>query len=107
MLAPHILFNSYSSLVPVQPVSGVSMLAPHILFNSYSSLVPVQPVSGVINKDCTEAECLYSSQCRCLSRDTDLQSCEGTGACELPTCHQPPPALQPVPPLHQIGPVHK
>ena len=34
------------------------MLAPHMLFNSYSSLVPVQPVSGVINKDWTEAETL-------------------------------------------------
>ena len=56
------------------------MLAPHIKFISYSSLVPVQPVSGAINKDCSEAECLYSSQCGSLSRDTDLQSCEGTGA---------------------------
>ena len=48
------------------------MLAPHVLFNNYSSLVPVQPGPGVINKDCTEAECLYSSQYRCLSKDNDL-----------------------------------
>ena len=48
------------------------MLAPHNLFNNRSSFVPVQPVSGVINKDCTEAECSYSSQCGYLSGDTDL-----------------------------------
>ena len=53
----------------------------------------IQPVSGVINKDCTEAECLYSYQCECLSRDTVLQSCEGTGASVLSTHHQPPPSI--------------
>ena len=56
------------------------MLAPHMKFTSYSSLVPVQSVSGVIRKDCTEVECLYPSQCGYLSSDTDLQSYEGTGA---------------------------
>ena len=65
------------------------MLALHMLFNSYSSLVPVQPVSGVINKDCTEAECLYSYQ----FQHRHLWSCKGTGACEPPTCHQPPPSI--------------
>ena len=49
-------------------------LAPPKEFIHNSSLIPVQPVSGVINKDCTEAECFYSSQCGCLSGDTDLQS---------------------------------
>ena len=58
------------------------MSAPYGLFGDYSSLVPIQPVSGVINKDCTEAECLYSSQCRYLSRDTGLQ-CRAVKVLEL------------------------
>ena len=69
-------------------------------FINYSSLIPVQPVSGLINKDCTKAVCLYSSQCRYLSRDTVLQKCKGTGVlCEL-SLHQLP-ALQPVTPSLQ------
>ena len=79
------------------------MSAPHMLFSNYSSLAPAQPVSGVINKDCLEAECLYSSQCGCHSGGTDLLGCEGTAACELPTHHQP----HPLTPLPQLGPVHK
>ena len=29
-----------------------------------------KPVLGVINKDCTKAECLHSSQTKCLSKGT-------------------------------------
>ena len=42
-----------------------------------------QPVSGVINKDCIQAECLYSSQIQHIN-------CKGTGASWLPTHHQLP-----------------
>ena len=61
----------------------------HPLFSKPFVICFFQPVSGVINKDCTEAEYLYSSQCECLSEDTVLQSCEGTGASKLTPHHQP------------------
>ena len=44
-----------------------------------------QPVLGVINEDCIQAECLYSSQTKCFSRDTQQLNCKGTGANQLPT----------------------
>ena len=43
---------------------------PHSVFH--------QPVLGVINKDCIQAECLYSSQIQ-------HPNCEGTGVPQLPT----------------------
>ena len=103
-LAPQYMLKAETVIVhslDLMEATGASMVGPH---NSYTSLVPVQPVSGVINKDCTEAECLYSSQCWCLSGDTDLQSCE---AFELSTHNQPHSASQPVTPLCQIYPVHE
>ena len=45
---------------------------------------------GVSIKGCTEAVCLYSSQCECLSGDTVLLSCKGTGV----QCEPPPLFLQ-------------
>ena len=57
---------------------GVFTPPPHSVFH--------QPVLGVINKDCIQAECLYSSQIQHLN-------CEGTGACQLPTQHQLPTLL--------------
>ena len=46
--------------------------------NSQSQLY--QPVPGVINKDCIQAECLYSSQIQ-------HPNCEGTEAVRLPPHH--------------------
>ena len=81
------------SLVLMEAYWSINASCPTYCSIVIHHLFHVQPVSGVINKDCTEAECLYSSQCGCLKGDTDLWSCEGTGACELPTHHQPPPSI--------------
>ena len=54
-----------------------------------------KPVSGVTNKDCTEAVCLYSSQCKYLYRGYCLVELRRYWSQSwLPPHHQPSPALQ-------------
>ena len=55
------------------------MLAPHTEPLNVNRLFPVSTSLRSNNKDCTEAVCLYSSQCEYLYRNTVLQSWEGTG----------------------------
>ena len=45
----------------------------------------LSPVLWSTHKGCTGTDFLYSSQCKCLSRDTVLWSCKGTGV-----QHEPP-----------------
>ena len=79
-----------------------------MLFNSYSSLVPVQIVSGVdlINKDCTKDECILLS----VGVSAETLTCRAAKVLELVSSLHVTnlhPALQPVTPPCQIDPVHE
>ena len=94
------LFKCYEPIDFPTPHDGSMLLCSLDLKESYwklfvnSSVFDLQfkPVLGVINKDCIQAECLYSSQTECLARDTrhfNILYCKGTGASQLPH-HQLP-----------------
>ena len=59
-----------------------------------------QPVSGVINKDCIQAECLYSSQIQ-------HPNCEGTGASGSLHITNSPPSITVPNSFLPMGPVHE
>ena len=80
------------------------MLAPHMLINSYSSLVPIQPVS--IKTVLKLSVCILSS----AGVPVETWTCRAVKVLEIvssPHVTYPHPALQPVTSPCQIGPVHK
>ena len=80
------------------------MTTPHPLFSNLFIICSFQPVAGVINKDCTEAECILPS----VSVSAGTLSCEAVKVLEILSSPQPPPnshpALPPRTPPSQLGP---
>ena len=76
----------FATIAEATNVPSLDLMEPYhsVYMSSFqrSSLITSSTIYqsfGVLNKDCTEAVCLYSSQSECLTGDTVLQNWEGTG----------------------------